>query len=223
MRLTYLCGLAALFFLTSADAAIVVTFGGTSVPGQGLRSSVANVVTVDFNVGAVPTTGPAIYSPGRIITGTTLPFGTSLPGDDSPFLTVGPAAGSPVTIDLAEPSQYFGFYAGSLDAFNLIQFFAGPTKVLERTGDTLSGNYVNVFATDPSEFFTRIVLSSSNNAFETDNHAFRTVLDAIEVGELPNGIGGFVLPNPNPTGVPEPSTAALALSAFAFLAWRRRR
>jgi hypothetical protein len=223
MQNSLFSGLAALCLaFAPAHAAIVVTFGGTSVPGQGIRSSVVNAITVDFNVGAVPTTGPAVYSPGTVITGTVLPFGTALPSNTSPYLTVGPAAGSPVTIDLAEPTQYFGFYAGSLDTFNLIQFFAGSTKVLERAGNTLSGNYVNVFATDASEFFTRVVLSSSGNSFETDNHAFRTVVDAIRAGDLPNGIGGFTLPDPNASAVPEPSTAALAAAVLAFFAWRRR-
>lgn len=224
MKPSYLSSLAVLCLaFAPAQAAIVVTFGGTSVSGQGLRSSVANAVTVDFNVGVVPTTGPAIYSTGKIVTGTVLPFGSALPGNTSPYLTVGPAAGSPVTIDLAEPTQYFGFYAGSLDTFNLIQFFAGSTKVLERAGNTLSGNYVNVFATEASEFFTRVVLSSSNNAFETDNHAFRTVLDAIKAGDLPNGIGGITLPDTNANGVPEPSTVGIAAASLAFFFWRRSR
>lgn len=209
--------------LLPCQAAVIVTFGGTSVSGQGIQTSVAGATTVDFNSGSVPTTGPAIYSPGRVQTGTVLPFGTALPGNTSAYLTVGPSAGSPVTIDLAEPSQYFGFYAGSLDTYNLIQFFAGSTKVLERAGNTLSGNYVNVFTTDASEFFTRIVLSSSSNAFETDNHSFRTVLSAIQIGELPNGIGGIFIPGTNPNQVPEPSSFAMAALAIAYLGWRKKK
>jgi len=53
---------AAVFTVISAPAdAIMLTFGGTPVSGQGEFSNVPGVTTIDFESGA-PTSGLAIYS-----------------------------------------------------------------------------------------------------------------------------------------------------------------
>ena len=59
---------AAVFTVISAPAdAIMLTFGGTPVAGQGEFSNVPGVTTVDFESGA-PTSGLAIYSaPGLVL------------------------------------------------------------------------------------------------------------------------------------------------------------
>lgn len=206
--------------------AATVTTGGTTVAGQGVVSAVPGAFTINFNLGSAPNSGSAIYAGGTVQTGSNA-AGTALAGNTSHYLTIGPLAGAMVTIDFAEPMQYFGFNTGTLDVFNRIQFFAGNTVVLDRTGTSfgLSTQYVNVFAVDPAEFFTRIVLTSTNNAFETDNHAFRSVVDAIVQGDLPDGIGGIFVGGGGGggTGVPEPATWAGLVSALGALVLYRRR
>lgn len=202
--------------------AAVVTTGGTTVAGQGVVSSVAGAFNVNFNGGSAPASGAAIYAGGTVQTGSNA-AGTALAGNTSAYLTIGPIAGATVTIDFAEPMQYFGFNTGSLDVFNRIQFLAGSTVVLDRTGTSFgAAQYVNVFAVDPAEFFTRIILTSTNNAFETDNHAFRSVVGAITQGDLPDGIGGIFVNGGGPP-VPEPATWACLVSALGALACFRRR
>jgi hypothetical protein len=83
---------------------------------------------------------------------------------------------------VATAANYIGFYAGSLDDFNLIQFFNGSTLVSSYTGTALAalagvpangdqsiGRYFNVFESGNS--FTTVLLTSGANAFELDNFA----------------------------------------------------
>ena len=135
-------------------------------------------------------------------------------GDSTTYFTVGTNAGSPIHIALTTPANYFGFYAGSLDTFNLVQFYMGGVLVDSFTGaqinavafpgqptdgDQADAQYIDYF---PTGLYDNIVYSSTDNAFETDSHAFGVVR----------------------LGAPEPgSVALLALGSIAFLATRRRR
>jgi hypothetical protein len=177
---------AAVFTVISDPAdAITLTFGGTPVAGQGEFSSVPGVTTVDFESGA-PTSGLAIYSapgPGpAVVSGNN---GSSIISADdySRYLAVsilGDARGtSPVTIDFANPLDYFGLYWGTPSENNSISFFNGDTLLQSFTGDAVAGSinpsgavYTNFFA-EPGEFFNKVVLSDSSIAFESDNHAYK--------------------------------------------------
>lgn len=168
---------------TAAVAVPVVTVGGTAVAGQGQFSSESGVTTLDFNVGSVLPSGVTLTAAAsNFVSGSLAGVYAAPPGDFSQYLTVSPASGTPVSITLATAANYIGFYAGSLDAFNLIEFYNGSTLVSSYTGSDLAalagvpangdqsiGRYFNVFETGNS--FTTVLLTSSQNAFELDNFA----------------------------------------------------
>ena len=177
---------AAVFTAISAPAdAITLTFGGTSVAGRGQFSNVPGVTTIDFESGA-PTSGLAIYSaPGSgpaVVSGNS---GSAIisADDNTRYLAVsilGDAGGTtPVTIDFANPLDYFGLYWGTPSANNTLSFFNGNTLLQSFTGDAIASGltpsgavYANFFA-QPGEFFNKVVLSDSSFAFESDNHAYK--------------------------------------------------
>jgi len=177
---------AAVFTAISAPAdAIMLTFGGTPVAGQGQFSSVPGVTTIDFESGA-PSSGFAIYSaPGSgpaVVSGNTASSSIWL-DDNSRYLAVsvlGDARGTtPVTIAFANPLDYFGLYWGTPSSNNTISFFNGDTLLQSFSGDAVIGGvtpnaavYANFFA-EPGESFNKVVLSDSSVAFETDNHAYK--------------------------------------------------
>jgi PEP-CTERM putative exosortase interaction domain len=190
---------AAVFTAISAPAdAIMLTFGGTPVAGQGQFSKVPGVTTIDFESGA-PSSGFAIYSapgPGpAVVSGDTATYSMSredTTDDTTRYLAVsilGDARGTnPVTIAFANPLDYFGLYWGTPSANNSISFFNGDTLLQSFTGDA-PGNivtinravYANFFA-GPGESFNKVVLSDSSVAFESDNHAYK-VADSTPVPE----------------------------------------
>jgi len=178
---------AAVFTGISAPAdAIMLTFGGTPVAGQGQFSNVPGVTTIDFESGA-PTSGLAIYSapgPGPAVVSINTSGISLIAGDDnSRYLAVsifGDARGNtPVTIAFANPLDYFGLYWGTPSANNSISFFNGNTLLQSFTGDALysivpstGAAYANFFA-EAGESFNKVVLSDSSVAFESDNHAYK--------------------------------------------------
>lgn len=177
---------AAAFTVISAPAeAIMLTFGGTPVAGQGQFSNVPGVTTIDFESGA-PTSGLAVYSapgPGpAVVSGNTVTSRLSV-DDSSRYLAVsilGDARGTtPVTIAFANPLDYFGLYWGTPRANNTISFFNGNTLLQSFSGDALysivpstGAAYANFFA-EAGESFNKVVLSEMSVAFESDNHAYK--------------------------------------------------
>ena len=165
--------------ITNPVSAIMVSFGGTSVPGQGQFSSVPGAITVNFESGA-PTSGPAIYSaPGIDPTVVSGSFsGGAAPSDDyTKYLTVTPfgdwRGNNNVTISLAENIDYFGMYLGSFDSYNSVAFYQDNVLLKLFTGnDAVNNFYVNFFA-EKTESFNKIVLASSQPALESDNHSYR--------------------------------------------------
>jgi len=177
---------AAVFTAISAPAdAIMLTFGGTPVAGQGQFSSVPGVTTIDFESGA-PTSGLAVYSapgPGpAVVSGNSVSSIISA-DNNTRYLAVsvlGDARGTnPVTIAFANPLDYFGLYWGTPSANNTISFFNGNTLLQSFSGAAVVSGvtssaavYANFFA-EPGESFNKVVLSDSSIAFESDNHAYK--------------------------------------------------
>lgn len=184
MRMAFLSsGLAALGFAApSASALPVVTIGGTAVLNEGQTSSQPGVAVLDFNTAFLPPDVTLTAAPGNLVSGSAVGLFAAPPGDASRYLSVSPSSGTPVMISLATAANYIGFYAGSLDGFNHIEFFDGALSVasysgaqlaafagVPATGDQSIGRYFNVF--ESGNTFTSVVLTSTSNAFELDNFA----------------------------------------------------
>lgn len=208
---------AAVFAVAPASAGILTTFGGTAVAGGGLTSAVAGVTVNTFDDIATgsqtfSTNGVQYSGAGAVVNGSASGQYAAPPGDTSNYLTV--AFGSPsgsTTIEFDRAYAYFGLYWGSGDGYNTIAFYLGDMLIEDFTatdmiGSRADGNqgppgaaYVNYFFTD-GDAYDRIVLTSTNYAFESDNHAF-----------------GAPLP------VPEPETVILLGAGLLGLGLLRRR
>jgi hypothetical protein len=214
----------AFFSFSGAAHAGFITTGGIDGGNNGQLSSLNGACTVDFNSGNAVNACGASYTgalASNFPTGTTTSHATPA-GDTTPYFTVGPSDGGPVSISLNQQANYFGFFTGSLDSYNLVQFYLSDIMVDAFTGtqinevafpgaatngDQSKSTYVNYFPTAGTTqvFFDRIVYSSSSNAFETDNHTFGR--------STPEQLGS----------VPEPgSVALLGIAGLAFFANRRR-
>jgi hypothetical protein len=165
---------------SASFAAPIVQIGGTVIAGQGQTTSKTGVSIIDFNVGSVAPAGVTIsLAPGNLVTGSTGNYAAP-PGDNSQYLAVGPATGSPVIITLSAAANYIGFYAASLDSYNTIKLIGSTTTTytgeelaalggIAGGGSQTSGAYFNIF--EQGNDFTRVELFSSSQALELDNFA----------------------------------------------------
>ena len=181
------CGMA-----FGAAHAGTITIGGIPAGPNGQTSAIGTC-TVSFNAGNATNNCNAIYTgttAGNFVSGSKSGQYAAPVGDTSIYLSVGPSSGSQsVTISLTNQANYFGFYSGSLDTYNTVQFFLMGKLVDSFTGASINavafptsptnGNqtqaeYVNYFPTvgNSQAFFDKVVYSSTSNAFETDNHSF---------------------------------------------------
>ena len=187
-----------------------------SVEDAGVYTTqVAGATTVnwnDYSCGAYTN----CYGDGALVTGSSSGRYASPYGISSAYLTV-PYNHSAGAVTLTTPGSYnyFGLYWGSLDLYNSIHFYSGGSLVGSYDGGDIypllanggqsswaSNRYVNFLFTH-GDFFDRIVLVSTNWAFESDNHAFGNI----------------------PTSVPEPGTRAmfgLGLMGLGVMARRRQ-
>jgi hypothetical protein len=206
-KLSMALAVAAFFTATSASAALSITIGGTAVANEGLKSSVVGAVTTDFNSGLLP----ANYAGGGVVSGFQSGDWASPPADTTSYFSVGPSTSTPGVVTLASLSSYFGYYGGSPDDYNHVDFFNGNVNVgsfdgitlanlasVSHSGDQTVGSYWNFTAETSGDYFNRVVFTSNENAFETDNHA---VLAA----------------------VPEPETYALMLAGLGLIGFASRR
>ncbi len=209
----------------------LIQVGGAPAGANGKITAKENVCAIDFNGGnasndcGITFTQSVNGAPGPLAASHFRSGASSSAaapaGDSTIFLTVGPSDGTPITLTLATPADYFGFFTGSLDAYNRVQFFRDGSLVDSFTGDAINAvafpnmatngdraaaQYIDYFAGSfvngqfVAAFYDTIVYSSSSDAFETDNHAF-----------------GLAIP------VPEPASLSLfGLGALAFAATRRR-
>ncbi len=222
-----------LAFATCSFGATIVTAGGSpAIPTlpNGLVTSIAGTTTIDFTAGTL--TVPTYTEDGVVysllgsgsIRNTSAGFCAQPPADNTNYLCVGPngATGSPVEANFPTLINYFGFYAGSVDAYNTLEFYNGSTLKFSLTGSHIAtragiaadgnqgvGVYINIFATTVADQFNRIRFISTSNALETDNHAFALLDDSV----IPTVDGA----------IPEPGTLLTLIPAVAFLYFRRKR
>jgi hypothetical protein len=133
------------------------------------------------------------------------------------YLSVG--TGGSIALTLPGAQRYFGLLWGSIDTYNLLDFFNGATLVATITGSQAAtaagtlpnGNqagsgtaYVNITS---KVDFDRVVARSTGFAFEFDNVAFNPTI-----------------PGGDPLEVPAPAALGLfGLGLAGLLAARRRR
>lgn len=168
-----------------------------SVEDAGIYTTqVAGATTVNWNDNTCGAYANC-YGDGELVTGSVSGRYASPYGITDSYLTV-PYDHSTGAVTLTTPGSYnyFGLYWGSLDAYNSINFFNGASLIGNYDGAEIyqllanggqsswaSNRYVNFLFTD-GDTFDRIILVSTNWAFESDNHAFGNITSVPEPGTL---------------------------------------
>jgi hypothetical protein len=160
----------------------------TSGGPAGLCSAAPGSTTITFDDLTAATLSS--YTSGIVTyswTGAQAPFaqGTSTaaaapPNDQTTYMTLGsPDKPDSVTIDFSMPVIYFGFYMGSPDDYNYVEFFSQGVSVAKMSGEQLIapgggdqslGRFLSFTVLDGT--IDQIVMNSTSIAFETDNAAY---------------------------------------------------
>jgi hypothetical protein len=146
-----------------ADASVQVSFTGT---GKVVQGALSGEYAAPFISGS---NGIGFLNPDQ-------PTGV----DTSRYLSTG--IGS-VTLEFNVAQNYLGLLWGSVDNYNTLSFYNGANLVGSFTGTDIWGNangdqgqqgtyYVNFNDVDGA--FTKVVASSTQNAFELDNVAYNS-------------------------------------------------
>lgn len=201
MHKLLLASAAVLAVPSAASAAITL---GPVTPGTAPYSGPAP--TYDFE-------SPAPVSGGLVTTGSSNGIRAQPFGSTGNYWAVGPSDGSPGILDLSTIGDIFNvsFLWGSVDAYNTIEFLgAGGVVLASFTGSDIF-NPANGSQTDPNlnplvrfdltgsdvGALTQLRLTSTSNAFETDNFTINAV--------------------------PEPATWALMMLGFGAIGFGMRR
>ena len=168
---------AGLLLASAASHAVVTSYEGTAVPGQGLVSTRTDVTRIDFNDNVLP----SLYTGGSIVQGSVANNHISPNGDLSPYFTVGSSGNGVAVLKLPSLADYFGLHWGTSSGTNVLTFSRGGEDLFSITGALIPANdrYVNVTA-GAGEYFDTVTFTSLRRgqvlpAFESDNHAFHLV------------------------------------------------
>ena len=168
--------------------------------------------------GVVQGSSSGLYAAPVLSNGNGALFGDPDGADASHYLTAGGTSGSYAQLILPTSARYLGLLWGSVDSYNTIAFYNGATLVdtfgggavsaVAGSGNCVNGNqstvgtcYVNI---NLATAFDRVVMTSSEYAFEFDNVAFAE----------------------NPIGTPEPGELGLFLLGLGLVGsgyWLRKR
>jgi len=191
-------GAAVLMAAAIAQAVPVVTLSATGLT----TTSVAGATVIDFNSGLC---GYATCSGDyQIVLGTTSQHAQPA-GTNTKYLAVpNPVSNGSAMFKLGTNADYFGLYWGSIDNYNSISFYLAGSLVASYTGTQIVGasyangnrvslnsnRYINfAFGTD---LFDSVKLTSTQFAFESDNHAYRAVAKVPEPSALLLFLAGFM-------------------------------
>jgi hypothetical protein len=155
--------------LLSAQVTVTSTAGTTS--------TVANINAIDYNTGkAVDPAGIAAFSGSYDVFSGNVSGKAADPGGGGYYLAVEP--GQTVTVTFSKPEDYVGLLWGSPDAYNTLVLYDGSKVLGTYTGAvtgksaTSGSSYMNFFAQSGYDI-TKIVMTSSSPAFETDNLTYQ--------------------------------------------------
>lgn len=180
-----------------AQAAVSIT---TSFEAEGVLTTLqTGATTIDFEGSTVcPTTYTCAgdyevrNNVNGSVNGSAAPFAATPIGQN--WLTVpNPETNGSATFALGNDYDYFGMFWGSIDNYNSISFFDNGVQV----GATLTGaNFIPLIASGNQSSWTSnrfinfffsggkydtIKLTSTQLAFETDNHAFGNQTSTVDV------------------------------------------
>lgn len=170
-------GAAGLLLMSAASHAVVVSYEGTAVPGEGLVSTRTDVTRIDFNDGVIA----SLYTGGSIVQGSVANNHIAPNGDSSRYFTVGSSGNGIAVLKLPSLVDYFGLHWGTASGENVLTFSRGGEDLFSVTGALIPAHdrYVNVTAGGGEYFdtvtFTNLRRGSVIPAFESDNHAFHLV------------------------------------------------
>jgi hypothetical protein len=194
-------------------------FNSLALGGAGGVTSACGInVSFSPQGGVVQNSSSGLYAAPVLSNGNGALFGDADGADLSNYLTAGGTSTSFAQLVFPTSERYLGLLWGSVDSYNTITFYMGNSVVETFGGNAVSaaagsgncanGNqstvgtcYVNI---NLSEAFDRVVMTSSNYAFEFDNVAFAA----------------------SPLGVPEPGEIGLFLLGLGLIGsgyWFRKR
>ena len=174
---------------------IVVTAGGTIVSGENgyltTSRTAETVVTFDIGFTSLPS-----YTGGSIRQGDQVGFWLAPSDNTSNYLSVDPLSGTPSVISAPNGTlwKYFGLYWGSIDDYNSIEFWKDNTRIAYYSGSdiatllNLRGGYINFDVNNNDGYFNKIILTSTQQAFESDNHAFISEFPSITLAVAPSSV-----------------------------------
>ncbi|HWV15336.1 MAG TPA: PEP-CTERM sorting domain-containing protein [Cellvibrio sp.] len=196
-------------FRFTAVALWAIAVGASAAPvvslskGNQVTTQVADAVTVDFNAGC----GYASCSGNYKIVSGSLPGAYTQPfAIDSPYLSLAnpSAAIHTAVFDLGTTANYFGLFWGSIDDYNSITFYRDNVELASVSGADIAGKQANGnsvgFASNRyvnfdfgNDVYDTVRLSSSNFAFESDNHAYKSTFVPEPVNLVLMALGVFCL------------------------------